>query len=211
VRANGPFVRVARRELSVGSGTLAGMDRPRDRSALIAAVEQGATFTYLPFYGHAPDQGGSVGPSCLSQWWVAPFTVDGNTYPTAEHYMMWRKATLFDDPETASKILAAGSPKEAKALGRQARNFDQATWEAKRYEIVVDAGRHKFGRHEDLRTFLRGTGDQVLVEASPRDRVWGIGLGRDNPATHDPRQWRGLNLLGFALCDVRDVLDGRTE
>jgi ribA/ribD-fused uncharacterized protein len=187
-------------------GTLARMDRPRDKRALIAAVEQGATFTYLPFYGHAPEPDGSVGQGCLSQWWVAPFSVDGNTYKTAEHYMMWRKATLFDDPETAAQIRTADTPKEAKALGRQARGFDQATWEAARYEIVVAAGTHKFGQHDDLRAFLCGTGDRILVEASPRDRVWGVGLGRNNPAAHDPGQWRGLNLLGFALCDVRDVL-----
>lgn len=112
----------------------------------------------------------------------------------------------FEDPETAAKILTADTPKEAKALGRQARNFDQATWEAARYEIVVAAGTHKFGQHDDLRAFLQSTGDRLLVEASPRDRVWGIGLGRNNPAAHDPTRWRGLNLLGFALCDVRDVL-----
>lgn len=182
------------------------MDRPRDRRALVEAVRQGATFTYLPFYGHAPEQDGSVGPGCLSQWWPAAFEVDGNTYRTAEHYMMWRKATLFGDHETAERILAAPGPKEAKALGRQARDFDQVVWEAARYEIVVAAGTHKFGQHDDLRAFLCGTGDRILVEASPRDRVWGIGLGRNNPAAHDPAQWRGLNLLGFALCDVRDAL-----
>jgi ribA/ribD-fused uncharacterized protein len=192
--------------LSVVYGTLARMDRPRDKRALIAAVQEGAAFTYLPFYGHAPEPDGSAGQGCLSQWWPAAFVVDGNTFATAEHYMMWRKAMLFDDSETAVRILAADTPKEAKALGRQARDFDQATWEAARYEIVVEAGRHKFGQHDDLRTFLRGTTDRILVEASPRDRVWGIGLGRNNPAAHEPARWRGLNLLGFALCDVRDVL-----
>ncbi|TDV47067.1 hypothetical protein CLV71_110250 [Actinophytocola oryzae] len=186
-------------------GTLSGMESPRSKAALLTAVGQGATFTYLPFYGHAPEPDGSVGPGCLSQWWPAPFSVDGNTFATAEHYMMWRKATLFNDPETAGRILAAATPKEAKALGRQARNFDQAVWEATRYEIVVAAGTHKFGQHDDLREFLLSTGDQVLVEASPRDRVWGIGLGRNNPAAHDPTLWRGLNLLGFALGEVRSA------
>lgn len=178
----------------------------RNRAELIHAVEQGATFTYLPFYGHAPEQDGSVGAGCLSQWWPAPFEVDGNTFTTAEHYMMWRKATMFGDHDTAARVLLAQTPKEAKALGRQASGFDQQAWETSRYEIVVDAGRHKFGQHDDLREFLLSTGDQVLVEASPRDRIWGVGLGRNNPDAHDPRRWRGLNLLGFALCDVRDVL-----
>jgi ribA/ribD-fused uncharacterized protein len=193
--------------LSVLCGTLSVMESPRSRAALIAAIEKGETFTYLPFYGHAPEHDGSVGTGCLSQWWPAPFTVDGNTFTTAEHYMMWRKATLFDDPETAEKVLTADTPKEAKALGRQARNFDQAVWEATRYEIVVAAGRHKFGQHDDLRTYLHGTGDRILVEASPRDRVWGIGLGKNNPAAHDPTRWRGLNLLGFALGEIRSSID----
>jgi ribA/ribD-fused uncharacterized protein len=178
----------------------------RGKAELISAIEQGATFTFLPFYGHAPEPDGSVGLSCLSQWWPAPFAVDGDTFATAEHYMMWRKATMFGDHDTAARIPHAETPKEAKALGRQASGFDQKAWEAARYEIVVDAGRHKFGQHDDLREFLLGTGDQVLVEASPRDRIWGVGLGRNNPDVHDPRRWRGLNLLGFALCDVRDVL-----
>lgn len=180
----------------------------RSKAELIAAVEQGATFTYLPFYGHAPEPDGSVGRGCLSQWWSAPFSVDGNAFATAEHYMMWRKATLFGDHRTAGRILDAETPKEAKALGRQASGFDQKEWEARRYEIVVDAGRNKFGQHDDLRDFLLGTGDRVLVEASPRDRIWGVGLGEDDPDIHDPRRWRGLNLLGFALGEVRGLLPG---
>jgi len=178
----------------------------RSRDELTAAIERGATVAFLPFYGHAPEQDGSAGLGCLSQWWPASFSVDGHTFATAEHYMMWRKATMFGDHETAARVLRAATPKEAKALGRQASGFDQEAWVAARYEIVVDAGRHKFGQHDDLREFLLGTGDQVLVEASPRDRIWGVGLGRNNPGVHDPRRWRGLNLLGFALCDVRDVL-----
>lgn len=183
----------------------------RTKAELLTAIKQGATFTYLPFYGHAPEPDGSGGPGCLSQWWPQPFSDGEHTFATAEHYMMWRKATLFGDHETAEKILAVATPKEAKSLGRQASGFDQPTWEATRYDIVVAAGKLKFGQHDDLRTFLLNTGDRILVEASPRDRIWGIGLGKNNPAAHDPAQWRGLNLLGFALCDVRDVLAKGTE
>lgn len=182
------------------------MTTPRTVEDLLAAVADGAEVEYLVFYGHAPEQDGSVGPSCLSQWWPAPFTVDGATFATAEHYMMWRKATLFGDAETAERILAAETPKEAKALGRKARDFDAATWEAARYDIVVDGSVAKFGQHDDLRAFLLGTGDRVLVEASPRDRIWGIGLGVHNPLAKDPARWRGRNLLGFALAEARDRL-----
>jgi len=148
--------------------------------------------------------------SCLSQWWPSPFEVDGLTFDSAEHYMMWGKATLFGDERTAERILAASTPKQAKDLGQQVRNFDQATWDAHRTEIVVAGNVHKFRQHDDLRAFLLGTGDRVLVEASPLDRIWGIGLREDDPRAEDPAQWRGLNLLGFALGDVRNVLAHQT-
>jgi ribA/ribD-fused uncharacterized protein len=144
--------------------------------------------------------------SCLSQWWPSPFEVDGLTFDTAEHHMMWGKATLFGDELSAKRIRAARTPKQAKDLGQQVGNFDQATWDAHRTEIVVTGNVHKFRQHDDLRAFLLSTGDRVLVEASPLDRIWGIGLREDDPRAEDPAQWRGLNLLGFALGEVRKVL-----
>jgi ribA/ribD-fused uncharacterized protein len=80
---------------------------------------------YLPFWGHHPRSDGSVGAGCLSQWWPAEFTVDGQVFPTAEHYMMWRKAMLFDDGAIAAEVLEAGSPGAAKAWGRPARRRDR--------------------------------------------------------------------------------------
>ncbi|WP_116244131.1 NADAR family protein [Nocardiopsis sp. FIRDI 009] len=158
---------------------------------------------YVHFWGHRPPASGGVSASCLSQWWPADFTVDGTAYATAEHYMMAGKARLFDDAETAERIVAAGHPGEAKKLGRQVRGFDQATWEEARFGIVVDGNVAKFGQNPDLRSFLLGTGDRVLVEASPRDRVWGIGLSARNENAERPEHWRGLNLLGFALMEAR--------
>lgn len=181
---------------------MSGMRTVADVERAIAAGER---VRFLFFWKHRPDQHG-VDKGCLSQWWPSPFEVDGRTFATAEHYMMWGKAMLFDDERTAARVLAAGHPKQAKDLGRQVRNFDQATWEARRSDIVTTGNVHKFGQHDDLRDFLLGTGDRVLVEASPLDRVWGIGLTADDPGAADPARWRGLNLLGFALCDVRDVL-----
>jgi ribA/ribD-fused uncharacterized protein len=169
------------------------------------AVAEGGRVEFLFFWGHQGDPGRK---GCLSQWYPSPFTEDGHTFATAEHYMMWRKAVLFDDQETAARVLAAEDPRQAKDLGRQVRNFDQATWAAERYGIVVDGNTRKFSAHEPMRSFLVGTGDRVLVEASPLDRVWGIGLREDDPHAADPARWRGLNLLGFALCAVRDLLPG---
>lgn len=172
------------------------------------ALAAGEPVRFLFFWGH---QGTPSGKGCLSQWFPSPFTENEHTFATAEHYMMWRKAILFDDQRTAARILTADHPKQAKDLGRQVRNFDPAAWDAHRFDIVVDGNTLKFTQHDEMRAYLRGTGDHVLVEASPLDRVWGIGLQWDDPRTGDPAQWRGLNLLGFALGAVRDVLTGGDE
>ncbi|MGW7001733.1 NADAR family protein [Streptomyces sp. NPDC054933] len=178
----------------------------RDREALAALVASGATPKYLMFWGHRPRPDGSVGPGCLSQWWPAEFTVDGVRYPTAEHWMMAGKARLFGDEETAAEVLAAGHPNEAKSLGRQVRGFDEELWARHRWDLVVEGNLAKFGQDPALRAFLVGTGSRVLVEASPLDRVWGVGLAADDERAADPARWRGLNLLGFALMETRSRL-----
>ncbi|KOX14042.1 NADAR family protein [Nocardiopsis sp. NRRL B-16309] len=158
---------------------------------------------FLLFWGHRPPASGGVSASCLSQWWPAGFTVDGVDYATAEHYMMAGKARLFGDAETAERIVAAGHPRDAKTLGRQVRGFDQRTWEDARFEIVVRGSVAKFGQNPELCDFLLGTARRVLVEASPRDRVWGIGLSARDENAEKPEAWRGSNLLGFALMEAR--------
>jgi ribA/ribD-fused uncharacterized protein len=106
----------------------------------------------------------------------------------------------------AERILATRHPRAAKVLGGRVTGFDQTTWNKHRFPIVVAGNLAKFDQHPALRTFLLGTRRRVLVEASPVDRVWGIGLARDDPAAADPARWRGLNLLGFALMQVRATL-----
>ncbi|MGC5015436.1 NADAR family protein [Streptosporangium sp. DT93] len=178
----------------------------RDVETLIAAVERGERVRYLMFWGHRPPRSGGVGAGCLSQWWPADLTVDGVVYRTAEHFMMAGKARLFGDEETAAEIVAAEHPKRAKDLGRKVRGFDERVWEEARFDLVVRANLAKFGGHPDLREFLLGTGERVLVEASPVDRVWGIGLAADDERAGRPELWRGPNLLGFALMEVRRTL-----
>ncbi|WTF04352.1 NADAR family protein [Streptomyces sp. NBC_01613] len=173
------------------------------REALIREVRAGARVKYLHFWGHRARADGQVGSSCLSQWWPSPFTVDGVTYGTAEHWMMAAKARLFDDAEAERRVLAADHPSLAKKAGRLVRGFDEEIWERERFGIVVEGSAHKFAAHADLREFLLGTGERVLVEASPVDRVWGIGLAADDEAAGDPERWRGPNLLGFALMGAR--------
>ncbi|GGX20216.1 hypothetical protein GCM10010297_46930 [Streptomyces malachitofuscus] len=173
------------------------------REALIEALATGTRVKYLHFWGHRPLPDGRIGAGCLSQWWPSPFTVDGVEYATAEHWMMAAKARLFADPEGERRALAAEHPAQAKKAGRMVRGFDEAVWRRERFGIVVDGGVHKFAAHADLREFLLNTGDRVLVEASPMDRVWGIGLTADDERAEDPGRWRGSNLLGFALMETR--------
>ncbi|MCP2251026.1 NADAR family protein [Lentzea aerocolonigenes] len=161
---------------------------------------------YLFFWGHQPERDGSIGKGCLSQWWPCSFVVDGQQFSSAEHYMMWRKALLFDDTSVAERVLAARTPAEAKALGRQVSGFSDAEWVSARLEIVVDGNLAKFGQDPALRSYLLGTGSRILVEASPQDRVWGIGLVASDPRAADPSTWLGLNLLGEALMEVRTRL-----
>jgi ribA/ribD-fused uncharacterized protein len=170
---------------------------------------RGERMKFLFFWGHQTQPDGQIGPGCLSQWWPAPFTVDGHVFATAEHYVTWRKATLFGDHAAALKILDAPHPHAAKALGARVTGFDQQMWDEHRVPIVVAGNLAKFRQHPALSAFLVTTGRRVLVEASPVDRIWGIGLTRDDPAATDPRRWRGLNLLGFTLMQVRDTLNAQ--
>lgn len=120
--------------------------------------------------------------------------------------MMAGKARLFGDEEMLEKIMAASDPRTMKKLGRQVRGFDQAVWEQYKYALVLQGNVCKFSQNPALGQFLLSTGEQILVEASPYDRIWGIGLSATDPRAQDPRQWRGRNLLGFALTEVRDIL-----
>nr|WP_232328410.1 NADAR family protein [Kibdelosporangium sp. MJ126-NF4] len=177
-----------------------------DKAELIKRMADGERPEFLFFWGHTPTPGHRVGRWLLSQWWLGDFAVDGVTYRSAEHFMMAEKARLFGDDEMLARILASETPADAKKLGRAVREFDQDTWVAHRYDIVVRGSVAKFASDPKLTAFLVNTGDKVLVEAAPRDVIWGIGLGKDNPKAQDPAQWRGHNLLGFALMDARAAL-----
>lgn len=178
----------------------------RDVESLLASLQSGAKQKYLFFWGHTPRREGVVDASCFSQWFPADFEIDGQTYLTAEHWMMAEKARLFDDNATREKILSASHPHQAKSLGRKVRGFNEEAWEAERVAIVERGNVAKFKQNEQLRTFLANTHTRVLVEASPVDRIWGIGLASDDARASQPDQWRGLNLLGFALMEVRDQI-----
>lgn len=176
---------------------------PTSKAALLAAINEGESFSYSCFWGHQKSKDGSVTKSCLSQWWEASFEIEGRSFTTPEHYMMFRKAELFGDHDVAGKVLQAATPRDAKALGRRVRGFDEARWLEHREEIVFTANLAKFSQNSALRAFLLQTEPAILVEASPVDAIWGIGMAADDPRATNPAEWRGLNLLGFALVKVR--------
>jgi ribA/ribD-fused uncharacterized protein len=121
---------------------------------LLTLRDSAYAMRFLFFWGHQPQRDGGVGAGCLSQWWEAPFEVDGRRYATAEHFMMWSKAMLFGDEAVAAEILAARHPGAAKALGREVKGFDQPVWERERSGIVVAGSFAKFSQHADLKAFL---------------------------------------------------------
>ncbi len=159
---------------------------------------------YVFFWGHKPVD--RVGKNCLSQWFPCKFSVSGIEYNCAEQYMMAEKARTFGDNETLAKIMAATDPKEIKSLGREVRNFDAEIWGRKSREVVYRGNLAKFGLNAELRAFLLSTGDDVLVEASPYDKIWGIGMSVNDKGIEDPKNWKGSNFLGIALMEVRAFL-----
>lgn len=173
---------------------------------LVLAQQQGQKFKYVYFWGHTPKTPNIVDKSCFSQWYPSAFELDGIRYATAEHYMMAQKAKLFHDDAIFEKILQAEHPNQAKKLGRLVQNYDENVWLAQRFQIVLQGNIAKFSQHVMLKDFLLATGERVLVEASPVDKIWGIGLAQDHDQAQHPEQWKGLNLLGFALMQTRTAL-----
>lgn len=163
------------------------------------------------FWGHTPEEDGTINKSCLSQWWMEDFYTMADAYLCMEQYMMAGKAQLFGDEEVRKEILACSDPKQIKALGRKVHGFDHNIWDRFKYTIVLNGNWCKFSQNRELREFLLSTGDDVLVEASPYDNIWGIRLSANSPEAKDPAKWRGENLLGFALMEVRDEIKRITE
>ena len=176
-------------------------DPPLDLDALRRSIAAGRSFDYHFFYGHRREPDG-----VFSQWWPCGFEVEGQRYATAEQFMMAGKARLFGDADALAAIVAEPAPAACKRLGRRVRGFDEQTWAHARFDLVVEGNLAKFGQSDRLGSILLATGDDILVEASPTDRVWGIGLAASSPLARDPATWRGLNLLGFALVKTRALL-----
>lgn len=145
----------------------------------------------------------------FSQWQICQIELWGQSFNCAEQAMMYAKAILFKDEATAGLILSATDPGKQKALGRQISNFDDATWDGRKFEIVHDINVAKFDQNKGLRRKLFQTAPKALVEASPLDCIWGIGLDAQTAAITPETEWPGQNLLGQALTQVRAELTKR--
>lgn len=143
----------------------------------------------------------------FSQWYPSEFTIDGVTYNCAEQYMMAMKATVFGDFEALEKIMAASHPSKQKAVGRLVKGFRVDVWDKLAKALVYRANIAKFS-DPVLKKYILGTGEAELVEASPTDRIWGIGLPEGHPDLNDRTKWQGTNYLGQVLMQVRQTLRG---
>lgn len=172
---------------------------------IIKRLENGEDLKYLFFWSHKKSSHLTV--NCFSQWYDCKFQVHDVVYHSAEQYMMAEKAKLFNDEETLLAILSTQNPGKAKALGRQVKNFNQEVWDKYKFEIVKRGNFHKFYQNKELLDFLLNTKNHVLVEASPVDDIWGIGMAKEHENAKAPYFWKGENLLGFNLMEVRDLLN----
>jgi ribA/ribD-fused uncharacterized protein len=159
----------------------------------------------IGFYGHT-NTTGKVNKSCLSNFYPAKFTYRGHEFPTSEHALMASKAALFWDFDKFQMILKTDSPRSAKAYGRQVKNFNEDIWWTSRYFIMVDILLAKFGQNQELKEFLLSTEASTLVECSPSDKIWGVGLSLSDPSWENKENWQGKNLLGYALMYTRSKL-----
>ena len=139
-----------------------------------------------------------------SQWASSFFTIDGVVYNTAEQYMMAEKARLFGDDDALEIIMGTDNPKIQKATGRTVRNFNRDVWEKNAKLIVYRANFAKFTQNKEMLNWLLSTAGTTLVEASPWDTIWGIGLNANDPRARDRNQWQGTNWLGEIITQVRE-------
>jgi len=161
---------------------------------------------YVFFWGFKPKWTGNIDISCLSQMYATTFVIDGIIYNCAEQFFMSTKALFFNDNEIENKIMDCTDPRDMKKLGRIVKGFDEKKWIPVAYKTVISGNYQKFLQNRQIKEFLLATGDSVLVEASPYDSIWGIGIAASDEKNIDVFKWQGTNLLGFALMEVRDML-----
>lgn len=199
------FAVLSDEQFSMGNSMLSEL-LPRKKSGTQTAAEMdrlriGNTETDAIFFYRVGDAYGA-----FSNWAPTPFTVDGVSFSTAEQYIMYRKCLTFGDTVTAEKLLSSDSPKEQKALGREAAGYIDSVWAGIRQTVAIRGLYAKFSQDAELKRLLLGTGDAVLVECTSNDRIWACGLDKDDDDRLSADRWKGQNILGFALMEVRNML-----
>lgn len=199
------FAVLSDEQFSMGNSMLSEL-LPRKNSGTQTAAEMdrlriGNTETDAIFFYRVGDAYGA-----FSNWAPTPFTVDGVSFSTAEQYIMYRKCLTFGDTVTAEKLLSSDSPKEQKALGREAAGYIDSVWAGIRQTVAIRGLYAKFSQDAELKRLLLGTGDAVLVECTSNDRIWACGLDKDDDDRLSADRWKGQNILGFALMEVRNML-----
>jgi hypothetical protein len=142
----------------------------------------------------------------LSNWYGCKFIHDNHEFNNSEQAFMWEKAKFFGDDETAELILNTPDPRTAKELGRQVKNFNRELWLKRGYDAMVIVNLAKYKQNNHLKNILLSTDNKILVEASPVDTIWGIGLHWNDDDCLDESNWNGMNLLGKALMEVREKI-----
>lgn len=180
---------------------------------VIEAYDRGDKLDFIFFWGHT-NRSNSVNKTCFSQWYTdsGDFSDRDFEYQSCEHYMMLGKLFAMNDDDLndplVDEILECPTTKGVKAIGRKIPNFVSKKWDDVKFDVVVQGNFLKFSQDEELEEFLLSTGNKILVEASPFDNIWGIGLDSKAPNVENPHTWKGENLLGYALMEVRDKLKG---
>lgn len=140
----------------------------------------------------------------FSQWYKVNFVVNGITFCCVEQYMMYYKSLLFNDEETAAQILKSKNQRLHKELGRNVKNFNDYIWRCTSSKIVYEGNKNKFLQNKEILQKLLDTKGKIIVEASPYDRIWGIGLSENDPDRFNRSRWKGENKLGYILSKLRD-------
>lgn len=155
------------------------------------------TKTHIYFWG-----------SIFSNFHPIEFWHQGNLFANSEQAFMWRKAVFFKDFDTALKILNTTNPQEAKSLGRKVKYYNDVRWNQVREQIMYEVNIDKY-ENEELQKLLLSTKNLIIVESSPVDKIWGVGLSKEDPKILDEKNWNGLNLLGKVLMRVREYYENR--
>jgi len=151
---------------------------------------------------HNPDEMNGY----LSNWYMSDFVADNIKFTSMEQYMMYKKAQLFNDKEIMQEILSIDNVGKIKMLGRSVKNYDEVMWNGVRQIVVYEGLYAKFSQNESLREKLLATENDILAECAVSDCIWGIGLAMNDDKRLSTEEWRGQNLLGFAIMQVREKL-----